>query len=303
MAFCLLSSWFIDDFCPAYCVASCWTPISVRCLCCLIVESSFAEVSSCCASSLWVPSICSSKDAWLSTASGLPEVSRPMTDDCPEFSYPATATAASVALAWLYCCCARSDCLATWLSRSFAAASCWPAASYSSPILSTLPCKLLICACTWVIDGAGAAPAPEAPAYTAIPPAVANTATRTAARCRRGRLPCCLATLLSHSVPCSPELPRRSWNTVVKVTDMSQPLRENLTKVLRINRYLCLSVQYLPIASVGVRIAAAHGRRTVNHRPAGCLRDARGSEPLSFSLPGTVMQITVPGNENGLTSS
>ena len=86
MAFCWLSSLVIDDFCAAYCAVSCWTPVSVRCRCCFIVESSLAEVSSCCASWLWVPSICSTSDAWLSTASGLPEVSRPMTDVSPEFS-------------------------------------------------------------------------------------------------------------------------------------------------------------------------------------------------------------------------
>jgi hypothetical protein len=56
---------------------------------------------------------------------------------------------------------------------------------------------------------------------------------------------------------------------------MSQPLRENLTKVLRINRYLCLSVQYLPIALVDVRIRADHRLTTATlvgeRRP----RDAR----------------------------
>jgi hypothetical protein len=47
-------------------------------------------------------------------------------------------------------------------------------------------------------------------------------------------------------------------NTVVKITDASQPIRENLTKVLRINTHLCLSVQYLQVAPdfVGIPLFA-----------------------------------------------
>jgi hypothetical protein len=39
-----------------------------------------------------------------------------------------------------------------------------------------------------------------------------------------------------------PRAPPEIVNTVVKITDASQPIRENLTKVLRINTHLCLSV-------------------------------------------------------------
>jgi hypothetical protein len=39
-----------------------------------------------------------------------------------------------------------------------------------------------------------------------------------------------------------PRTPPEIENTVVKVTDASQPLRGNLTKLLRINSDQCLSV-------------------------------------------------------------
>jgi hypothetical protein len=65
---------------------------------------------------------------------------------------------------------------------------------------------------------------------------------------------------------------------------MSQPLRENLTKVLRINRYLCLSVQYLPIALLDVRIKADHRLTTatlVGERRRDALRKRTSYEFLA----------------------
>jgi hypothetical protein len=57
-------------------------------------------------------------------------------------------------------------------------------------------------------------------------------------------------------------------NTVVKITDASQPIRENLTKVLRINTHLYLPVQYLQIASDIVGIPLFAGLLQLHrHRP------------------------------------
>jgi hypothetical protein len=57
-----------------------------------------------------------------------------------------------------------------------------------------------------------------------------------------------------------PRAPPEIVNTVVKITDASQPIRENLTKVLRINTHLCLSVQYLQVAPDFVGIPLFAGR-------------------------------------------
>jgi hypothetical protein len=56
-----------------------------------------------------------------------------------------------------------------------------------------------------------------------------------------------------------PRAPPEIVNTVVKITDASQPIREKLTKVLRINTHLCLSVQYLQVASEIVGIPLSVG--------------------------------------------
>ena len=58
-----------------------------------------------------------------------------------------------------------------------------------------------------------------------------------------------------------PRAPPEIVNTVVNITDASQPIRENLTKVLRINTHLCLSVLYLQVASeiVGIPLPAGLG--------------------------------------------
>ena len=53
-------------------------------------------------------------------------------------------------------------------------------------------------------------------------------------------------------------------NTVVKITDASQPLRENLTKLLRINTGLSLTVEYLQSASGG---SAAAGSASTGSPP------------------------------------